>query len=340
MRGYKFSKLSKYLSECSEEMITLTFEQIESILEFKLVKSAYKHRQYWSKSETHTFPKSWMNVGYKLYSVDLKEKICSFRKEKGDGDLLSSNEIIETYKGETKSSTQLLNVDFAINNINKYYYYISNDVNCRYKSWEHCFKNFNKRKNKRGDESVVDMLSLHLAFYLASWGMYRGSSFVLQKDYKVHEEAVLEILNEKYEPLWNIKCEEILREENLNLIIEVANNLKDIYINKRKNIDGRKNVSDILITKILMGTFGCVPAYDRFFKEGIKIYNVSKGTFNKNSIKNLAQFYQNNYEKFEIIRKGILKKGVDYPQMKLVDMCFWQIGYDKSDKKESENQNI
>ncbi len=45
------------------------------------------------------------------------------------------------------------------------------------------------------DEETIDMLALHLGFYLASWGMYRGSSFLLQKDYKVHVPIVKIIIN-------------------------------------------------------------------------------------------------------------------------------------------------
>lgn len=81
MRGYKFLNLAKYFRQCSKEKITLTFEQIEMILGLELPKSAYKHRAYWSKSKTHVFPNSWLNAGYKLNSINLKEKNCSFLKE-------------------------------------------------------------------------------------------------------------------------------------------------------------------------------------------------------------------------------------------------------------------
>ena len=56
--------------------------------------------------------------------------------------------------------------------------------NGRSRSWEHCYRVF---RDARTDPSPdYDYLSLHLAFYLASWGMYRGSCFIFQKDYKVH----------------------------------------------------------------------------------------------------------------------------------------------------------
>ena len=46
-------------------------------------------------------------------------------------------------------------------------------------------------RSKENDVNL-DYLSLQLAFYLASWGMYRGSSFLIQKDYRVHIPVVRE----------------------------------------------------------------------------------------------------------------------------------------------------
>ena len=43
-------------------------------------------------------------------------------------------------------------------------------------------------------EEKIDFLSLHLGFYLASWGMMRGSTELLDKDYKIHIPAVKVIL--------------------------------------------------------------------------------------------------------------------------------------------------
>ena len=60
--------------------------------------------------------------------------------------------------------------------------------NERYLSWEHCYYIFSQSRNT--DAPDIELLCLHLSFYLASWGMYRGSSFLLQRDYLVHKHAV------------------------------------------------------------------------------------------------------------------------------------------------------
>lgn len=57
-------------------------------------------------------------------------------------------------------------------------------------------------------------MSLQLAFYLASWGMYRGSSFLLQKDYRVHIPVVKELLQKKYDVLLGADFDTLLNEDN------------------------------------------------------------------------------------------------------------------------------
>ncbi len=73
------------------------------------------------------------------------------------------------------------------------YIKLEKEPNHRYRSWEHCFRAFSDKKDVT-DNKTIDYLSLHLAFYLASWGMYRGSSNLLQKDYRIHIPIVRIIL--------------------------------------------------------------------------------------------------------------------------------------------------
>lgn len=57
------------------------------------------------------------------------------------------------------------------------------------------------------------------------------------------------------------------------------------------------------------------------------------GIFNKKSILQLAQFYQKNVDVFEKTRHELLLNDIFYPQMKLIDMGFWQIGADLENNK-------
>ena len=206
--------------------------------------------------------------------------------------------------------------------------------NSRYKSWEHCYLEFYKARSKQVKD--YDYLSLHLAFYLASWGMYRGSSFLLQRDYKIHIPAVEIILQSDYDLLMGINCNSL--EENFNILDKLNDDLVGYYEKIRQKVYGntkvKEKVSSTLITKILMGTLGCIPAYDRFFISGIKRAKISTGNYNEASLSKLIEFYKENNEKLEQIRNNSQIKSnslnIKYPQMKILDMIFWNLGY-KSD---------
>lgn len=292
----------------------------------------------------------------------------------------------------------------------------------RYKSWEYCHKIFNDYHEKKEEitDEEYDSLALNLAFYLASWGMYRGSSFLLQRDYKTHIGAVKEIMKDKYKDLWNYdpsdknneeletdanrlvqlclaiaKTYEPIEERNkqnddlytyvfefgdkyIDVVIEKNNDeyvvkkggkkaitidndklkyngvdldfslednfpvidysSKTIYRTKARddtkkllNVYNVENVSTILTTKIVMGTLGSVPAFDRFLISGLKsekTYTIEGKEWNvvasfcKKTLLFTFKFY-NEY------LKDVTDLPPIYTPLKKVDMCFWQIGFEK-----------
>lgn len=183
-------------------------------------------------------------------------------------------------------------VDLIIKSSTEFYNDLKVDENGRYRSWEHCYSHFIKA---RGSQEIdYDYLSLQLAFYLASWGMYRGSSFLLQKDYKVHIPVVKELLNEKYDVLAGIDCIGFKDDSNQKLLQDINSFLEQYYDKIRHKVKEQKlknQLSFTLITKILMGTLGCVPAYDRYFIAGIKNQKVATGNYNIRSVMQLVHFY-------------------------------------------------
>lgn len=222
-------------------------------------------------------------------------------------------------------------IDELINAAQTFYDDARADENGRSRSWEHCYRVF---RDARTDPSPdYDYLSLHLAFYLASWGMYRGSCFILQKDYKVHTPIVEEILKPEYDCLFGLACADVRKSEVQTMLTNVYDYIADHFRPMRAQVAGRKvasPVSPILITKILMGTLGCVPAYDRFFEEGARHLGLEKKSYNEDSLLELADIYEEHNDRLEEARRGMRVGDLTYPQMKLLDMGFWQIGFEKS----------
>jgi hypothetical protein len=64
---------------------TLTFDEMEKILGFKLPKSAYAYRQWWANSTSprqHPYAQSWLAAGWTVDTVNQQDKWVRFRRSK------------------------------------------------------------------------------------------------------------------------------------------------------------------------------------------------------------------------------------------------------------------
>jgi hypothetical protein len=148
-----------------------------------------------------------------------------------------------------------------------------------YHSWEHCFRFFTS------EPKDLDLASLHLGFFLASWGMYRGSAAIRNFDYLIHRPVAEVLLNSRYDTLRGASLD----------VIECQ--LDDLLWPLLEQIvhDGlyprAVNVSDTLVSKILLGTLGCMPAYDRYFVTGIRSIGIAP-SLTKPNFRSLLRFCQ------------------------------------------------
>ena len=100
--------------------------------------------------------------------------------------------------------------------------------------------------------------------------MYRGSAPISHKDYTIHFGAVRLI-----KQFYFLRCDE-QHEISLNHLPELLNlckALKNHYSSFDYTIKGeisKKKPTDTLISKIIIGTLGCSPAFDRYFNIGAK----------------------------------------------------------------------
>ena len=222
-------------------------------------------------------------------------------------------------------------IDVLIDAAQTFYADARRDENGRSRSWEHCYRVFRDARTESSPD--CDYLSLHLAFYLASWGMYRGSSFLLQKDYKVLSPIVEEVLKPEYDCLFGVACADLREPEVQAWLMNVYDYIANYFRPMRDEVAGRvvdSPVSPVLITKILMGTLGCVPAYYRFFQDGVATYKVTTREYSLESVLRLVDFYEEHNDRLEEARRGMQCEDLTYPQMKLLDMGLWQVGFEKS----------
>jgi len=234
--------------------------------------------------------------------------------------------------------------------------YVSRQTN----SWSICFEEFKKARKQSNPN--YDLLALHLGFYLASWGMYRGSSFLKALDYRIHYPAVKMMLEKQYDVLFEIdpldKKDEYKRklfDEKNGIYVRLNKYYGKAHAAwvawKKENDEPEEDdeiTTDTLITKILMGVYACIPAYDINFKKGISFFRGCQnlkpdgnailkynkgGTIKKSS---LLYILQNETLREELEGYAGHK---DLPFMKVVDMFFFGLGaawYKEVDKETKE----
>lgn len=218
-----------------------------------------------------------------------------------------------------------------INETVSVYYQNSSGEHHRYRSWEHCYTYFSQVR-KREIPLDRDRAAIELGFYLASWGMYRGSSFLLQYSYTIHRPLIDLIFEPRFDPLWSTDFGSASTDSKLTpLLLELVEGIREAY-RPFAIANGSAPPTDTLVTKIILGTIGSLPACDRFFINGFKIEEHQFSRVNESFINRLLKFCQTHQHELLHQQERIMEiGGIRYPIMKLVDMHFWQIGYENSD---------
>jgi len=190
----------------------------------------------------------------------------------------------------------------------------------RYASFDYCFNYFQsfREQNRFGDvlnQENIEKSCLHLGFYLASWGMFRGAAFLLNKSVRVYE-AVIRSFIEADPRLWQIDVDNYTP-SNIQLLLE----FKNVLIG---TLPYGNNPTDTLVTKMMLGIFGNVPAFDSYFKSGLGV-----SAFGRHALEKISRFYQANSEVIDQSRRATLDfltgqpSARLYTRAKVIDMIFF-----------------
>ena len=317
----KYTRFTEWLKNSGTRIIHLAFSEMEQIV--PIPDYAYRHRPAWANSEPGSpFQKGWLNAGYVVSSVDLEARWVEFIKGEPQSRNKRISEVVSNSHSEVVSNNHIDEAVFKSLLQKGYdcYNQMKSDSHHRYLSWEHCHKVFKQRKENPGSVDN-DMLCLHLAWFLASWGMLHNS-FLLLKDYKVHASVVELLFNDEWNDLWDISAANLAQRETARKIIKLSERITQAYAESGCD----RTPTETLLTKILLGTIGCVPAYDTYFKKAIASTGVSRRHFSENSLVALGTFYMEHNEQFEKLRSYCSQAGFEYPVAKILDMCFFEYG--------------
>jgi hypothetical protein len=77
----KYEALAQFLNQLDRATHRVRLSEIESVLGFKLPKSAYEYEAWWSNNETgHSHAHAWLGAGWRTEAVDLTRRQVTFRR--------------------------------------------------------------------------------------------------------------------------------------------------------------------------------------------------------------------------------------------------------------------
>lgn len=189
----------------------------------------------------------------------------------------------------------------------------------RYTSFDYCYNYFysfyqeNKLPQLDSNENL-QISCMQIYSFLASWGMLRGSSYLLRKMSLAYFVPLIKVIANADPRLWEIDVPSY-NEDSIKMILKI----KDDIINA---LGIENKPSETLVTKIMIAVFASVPAIDTNFR---KAFHMTK--INEKNLLRLKQFYEDNQNEIDSIppiytidfntRK---ETSLRYPKIKLIDM--------------------
>lgn len=225
----------------------------------------------------------------------------------------------------------------------------------RYTSFDYCYNHFYKMKK------IVDLerSCAVLWSYLSSWGMLRGGAPLLNRNYYFLIPLVKYVVTcaNKNEHYWEIDFP-YEKNKDINSLIDIYKNIEDILTkHPHPCSSGGFTPSKTLITKIMLGIFASVPAFDRYVSTFFNMFSKTQGKHlknrkvNKNSCKILNSIKEiNRFPDLDVlIQEKEIKtitfdctngKSLPYTKAKLIDMYCFKTGelIDKNRKADKKNK--
>ena len=200
-------------------------------------------------------------------------------------------------------------------------YYIENYKTWQAK-WKHCHMGFIHYVIETDNENRFNpILTSVLKDYLGSFGMRRAGflkgdscdeklSFILEQLKKNYDRSLLELDYANYD----------LVREKARSILSISNELECELLRRFSNFNGLNipTISTVLVTKILMATYCCVPGFDSKLQSALSKSNMSD-KFNEMSLIKLSDYYNKHISQFNSIEYNL-------PSARKLDMHLWMEG--------------
>lgn len=198
----------------------------------------------------------------------------------------------------------------------------------RSQSYDHCYNYFADTKDPTAD---LEKSCAVLGFYLASWGMYRGSTYLQQETNSSHLAPAIRAIQILRPTLAGIDLNNY-SEKNRDLVLSAYGDIRDaLQIRQRSQVT--------IVTKVMVAAFGCIPAFDRNFSQAFRRVlqphaRLPHGRVDSDVLRMLAAFYLANRDDIEKLHQEsrTVAFGTDtvtghrLSRAKIVDMYFYELG--------------
>lgn len=196
----------------------------------------------------------------------------------------------------------------------------------RLHAWEHLWDYIQGIPTWKGiaNDKNIEKSALHLGFYLANWGMFRGSSKLLNVNINFFQDFTGMLFTKIDQSFWNLELADFT-EDNVDAVAEFDNVLSEIC----KFENDRISWTDTLVTKVLLGVWGQCPARDTYFQKGFKAFLQDRSYENQPHTSGKYLVYLNKIkmaEKWKVPRYETVGDNI-YPPGKVIDMAFFELGY-------------
>lgn len=200
----------------------------------------------------------------------------------------------------------------------------------RERSWDFCFNYFQDHPKPTRD---LEMSCLQLGYYLASWGMLRGSSYLFRETNVSHYLHAIKVIEDADQRLRGLDAEHYGDPAVRQSLLSTYARLGDALL-------PRGGTRKTLVTKVMMGVWGVIPSFDTYFIAAFRSLaedreNAAFRYPNDACLALLGEFYSDHAEEIDGLAQRFTTidfttgspTGRHLTQMKIIDMFGFQYGY-------------
>lgn len=200
----------------------------------------------------------------------------------------------------------------------------------RSRSWDYCYNYFQDHPEPTQD---LERSCLQLGYYLASWGMLRGSTYLFAETNMHHYANAVRMIEALNPTMRGIDADSFLDQAVRAKIIRAYANLGQKLVPP-----GVARVT--LVGKVMLGVWGCLPSFDTYFRLGLGAMADERGEktafsrVDNSSLTLLGEFHARHSEELSSLSEQYttLSFGGGYsdrplPLAKVIDMYGFQRGY-------------